>query len=134
MTELYSMAVNAAKTAYAPYSGFTVGAAILCDDGTVFTGCNIENASYSVTVCAERVALFSAVAAGHRKFRAIAVAGSADGDFSKPVPPCGICRQALSEFFGEDTEVILADGKDGTRSFRFGDLFPMGFGAGNMEV
>ena len=129
MKELFDKAVDAAKGAYAPYSGFRVGAAILCDDGTVFTGCNIENASYSVTVCAERVALFSAVAAGYRRFVAIAVAGSADGDFTKPCPPCGVCRQALAEFMDADAAVILADGVH-----TLGELLPMSFGAKDMEV
>lgn len=134
MTELYKVAVGAAKNAYAPYSGFTVGAAVLCDDGTVFTGCNVENASYSVTLCAERVALFSAVAAGHRSFKAIAVAGSVDGDYSKPIPPCGICLQAMSEFFDGDTVVVLSDGNGGVREYKFVDLLPMGFKATDMGV
>lgn len=128
MKELYNKAVEAAKGAYAPYSGFYVGAAILCDDGTVFTGCNIENASYSATVCAERVALFSAVAAGYRKFTAVAIAGSKDGDYTKSCPPCGVCRQVLAEFFDADAAVILADGVH-----TLGELLPMSFGAGSME-
>lgn len=126
--KLYRMAVDAAKNAYSPYSGFSVGAALLCSDGTVFTGCNIENASYSVTVCAERVALFSAVAAGKREFCAIAVAGGSDGDYSKPCPPCGVCRQALSEFCGGDMAVILSDG-----AHRLEELLPYSFGAADME-
>lgn len=128
MTELFSKAIDAAKNAYSPYSGFCVGAALLCDDGTVFTGCNIENASYSVTVCAERVALFSAVTAGHRKFKAIAVVGSSNGDFTSPTPPCGVCRQALSEFCDGDMTVILSDGEH-----RLCELLPMSFSAANME-
>ena len=128
MTELYNMAIDAAKGAYAPYSGFSVGAAILCEDGRIFTGCNIENAAYSVTICAERVALFSAVSAGYRKFKAIAVAGGKGGDFSKPCPPCGVCRQALSEFCQSNMPVILADGEH-----TLGELLPMSFGAASME-
>jgi len=127
MTELYNAAITAAKGAYAPYSGFTVGAALLCDDGTVFTGCNIENASYSVTVCAERVALFSAVSTGYRKFKAIAVVGSYDEDFTKPCPPCGVCRQALAEFCDPDMPVILSDGEGGIRSYTLSEFLPMGF-------
>ena len=84
-------AVKAAENSYSPYSKFRVGAALLTEDGRVFTGCNIENASYSLTICAERTAVFKAVSEGVTKFKAIAVAGSADEDFSKPCPPCGAC-------------------------------------------
>lgn len=133
-TELYNMATEAAKGAYAPYSGFHVGAALLCEDGTVFTGCNVENAAYSVTVCAERVTLFSAVAAGHRRFKAIAVAGSADGDFTKPCPPCGVCRQALAEFCDGSMPVILADGKGGVAEYSLDSLLPLSFNSLSMEV
>ncbi len=125
--ELFPKAVLAAGMAYAPYSGFSVGAALLCDDGTVFTGCNIENSSYSVTVCAERVALFSAVAAGHRDFKAIAIAGGRDGDFSSICAPCGVCRQALAEFCGADLKVILADGNDEVKEYTLGELLPVSF-------
>lgn len=131
--ELYKMAVEAAKGAYSPYSGFCVGAALLCDDGTVFTGCNIENASYSVTVCAERVALFSAVAAGKRNFTAIAVAGSGNGDFSSACPPCGVCRQALAEFCSPSVIVILSDGKGGVAEYTLGEILPMSFTSADME-
>lgn len=131
--ELYEMAVAAAKKAYSPYSKFCVGAALLCDDGTVYTGCNIENASYSVTVCAERVALFTAVAEGKRGFTAIAVAGSGDGDFSSPCPPCGVCRQALAEFCSHDMPVILSDGNGGVAEHTLGEILPMSFTAEDME-
>lgn len=131
--ELYNIAVEAAKKAYSPYSGFCVGAALLCDDGMVYSGCNIENASYSVTVCAERVALFSAVAEGKRRFTAIAVAGSGNGDFSSPCPPCGVCRQALAEFCAADMPVILSDGKDGAMEYTLGEILPMSFTAEDME-
>lgn len=96
--ELIKLAIDAAENAYSPYSGFKVGAALLCDDGRVFTGCNIENASYSVTNCAERTALFKAVSEGARTFCAIAVVGGKDGDYGAVCTPCGVCRQALSEF------------------------------------
>lgn len=134
MKDLYREAMDAAKGAYAPYSGFSVGAALLCDDGTIFTGCNIENAAYSVTVCAERVALFSAVAAGKRRFSAIAVCGGADGDFTGPCPPCGVCRQALWEFCDADMPVILADGEGGVKKHKLCDLLPLGFDKKNMEM
>lgn len=126
------MAIEAAKGAYSPYSGFNVGASLLCDDGTVFTGCNIENAAYSVTVCAERVALFSAVAAGKRKFSAIAICGGAGDDFTSPCPPCGVCRQALWEFCDPELPVILADGKGGIAEHKLCELLPLGFDKSKM--
>lgn len=124
--ELFDMAKSAREGAYVPYSGFKVGAALLCDDGTLYTGCNIENASYGVTVCAERVALFKAVADGKRAFVAIAVAG---GERDKPLIecfPCGICRQALSEFCEKDFRIILGEG-DELRSYTLEELLPHGF-------
>ena len=126
--ELYSLAEKAAQGAYAPYSGFFVGAALLSADGRVFTGCNIENASYSVTVCAERTALFSAVAAGVREFSAIAVAGGRMGDTSSPCPPCGVCRQALAEFCDSTLPVILSDGEGGVVRHTLGEILPLSFG------
>ena len=130
--ELYIMAMEASCGAYAPYSRFCVGAALLTSDGRVFTGCNIENASYSVTVCAERVALFSAVAAGMRDFVAIAVAGGKDGDTSAPCPPCGVCRQALAEFASPDMSIILSDGEGGTVRYTLQDMLPVSFGEENL--
>lgn len=105
---LETLAAEARERAYAPYSGYSVGAALEADDGTVFTGCNVENASYSITCCAERSALFAAVSAGHRSFRRIVVtaAGSAPH-------PCGACRQALAEFAPRLAVVIVTD--DGER-------------------
>ena len=107
-------------------------AELVCSNSLKAT--NIENASYSVTVCAERVALFAAVAAGHRRFRAIAVAGSSDGNFSRSCPPCGVCRQALAEFCDGNTPVILADGKGGVAEYRLDSLLPMSFDGSSMEV
>lgn len=133
MKELYLRAVNAAKNSYSPYSGFSVGAALLTDDGHVFTGCNVENASYSVTVCAERVALYTAVATGFRNFRAIAVAGGRDGSDFGVCPPCGLCRQALAEFCGSELAVILSDGKGGIAEYSLGKLLPMSFGEASMR-
>ena len=102
LKELCALAVEAMGHAYAPYSGYKVGAALLCADGTVYQGCNIENASYTPTVCAERTAFFKAVYDGHRDFTAIAVCGGKDGVITGAFPPCGVCRQVMREFCGDD--------------------------------
>lgn len=112
-TELIRLAQQAREKAYSPYSGYTVGAALLCADGTIYTGCNVENASYSATCCAERVALFEAVRDGHRAFSAIAVAGGRKGDAEASFfMPCGVCRQVMGEFCGKDFVVLVTDGKE----------------------
>ena len=105
--ELMEKAELVSQNAYVPYSRFQVGAAIECADGSVFTGCNVENASYGLTICAERNAIFAAVAAGQKKFKAIAIV--ADG--AKKPFPCGACRQVLAEFCGPDFPVIIATAK-----------------------
>ncbi len=111
--ELIKAAKKAAENAYAPYSHFTVGAALLCKDGKVYTGCNIENASYSPTNCAERTAFFKAVSEGERDFTAIAVVGGKDCNFTDYCSPCGVCRQVMAEFCSESFRVILGkEGKD----------------------
>ena len=117
--ELLAQAVKAAEMSYSKYSGFSVGAALLTADGVIFKGCNIENASFSLTNCAERTAVFKAVSEGYTKFSAIAIAGSGDGDFSKPCYPCGACLQVLSEFCGDDLVIVLADGE-----YRLSDFLP----------
>lgn len=111
-SKLASLAIEAMSRAYAPYSGYKVGAALLCADGTVYQGCNIENGSYGATNCAERTAFFKAVYDGHREFAAIAVCGGKDGVISDVFPPCGICRQVMREFCADDFRVYLV-GKDG---------------------
>ena len=125
--ELLQQAKQAMEYAYAPYSGYKVGAALLCADGSVYSGCNIENASYSLTSCAERTALFTAVAAGQRSFVSLAVVGGQNGILRDFAYPCGACRQALSEFCGADFRVIL--GKDGgeTKVTTLGELLPGAF-------
>ena len=114
--------------AYAPYSGFYVGAALQCADGTVYQGCNIENAAYGPTNCAERTAFFKAVYDGHRDFTAIAVAGGKEGVISGSFPPCGVCRQVMREFVGDDF-VIYMGGKDGYTSMTMAGILPAGFKA-----
>ncbi len=101
---LIKRAKDARKNAYAPYSGFKVGAALLTSDGSIYTGCNIENASYGLTNCAERTAVFKAVSEGEREFETIALVGDSEG----PTTPCGACRQVLLEF-SDDMEVIMSD-------------------------
>ena len=125
--ELVELAVKARKNSYSPYSGYRVGAALLCADGEVFLGANVENASYSLTNCAERTALFAAVAAGKREFEAIAIVGGGGEEISDFCAPCGACRQALAEFSkGGSLRVILSNGS-GKRNFTLADLLPEAF-------
>ncbi len=124
--ELIQTAVDAAKNSYSPYSNFRVGAALLCKDNTVYTGCNIENASFGATICAERTAVFTAAANGKRQFSKIAVVGFSNNTISSPARPCGICRQVLSEFCGNDFEFILYDGKKIIK-LKMDELFPYPF-------
>ncbi|MGQ0702545.1 MAG: cytidine deaminase [Gemmatimonadales bacterium] len=119
--ELIEAARSAQERAYAPYSRFRVGAALEAEDGSLFTGCNVENASYGLTVCAERAALFTAVASGAQRFRRIVIASDSD----PPAPPCGACRQVLSEF-GLDLEVLAVGPLQGRR-WRLGELLPDAF-------
>ena len=126
--KLCSLAVEAMAHAYAPYSGYKVGAALLCADGTVYQGCNIENASYSPTICAERTAIFKAVFDGHRDFTAIAVCGGKDGVISSAFPPCGVCRQVMREFC-RDNFIIYMTGHEGIISRTLIELLPMSFSA-----
>ncbi|HBX22846.1 MAG TPA: cytidine deaminase [Desulfotomaculum sp.] len=124
--ELVQHALKAREKAYAPYSHFKVGAAILTDDGEVFTGCNVENASYGLTVCAERVALFKAVSLDKRNFSAIAIFAGTDDYCS----PCGACRQVLAEF-GGSTKVYMANRKGEYREMTVAQLLPAAF---NLEM
>ena len=115
--QLCEMAISAMGGAYAPYSGYWVGAALLCSDGTVYTGCNIENASYTPTVCAERTAFFKAVSDGKREFSAIAICGGKGGVITGFFPPCGVCRQVMREFCKDDfTVYLIGDGEVKTRT------------------
>ncbi|MGE5559237.1 MAG: cytidine deaminase [Bacillota bacterium] len=124
---LFTAAKNAALKAYAPYSGFRVGAALLAEDGRIFTGCNVENASYGMTVCAERTVALKAVSEGAQRFSQIAIYAESD-----PVcPPCGACLQFLSEF-GPDVEVIMINHKGDLRRKILMELLPLGFGYGHL--
>ena len=120
---LVSLAKEAMERAYAPYSNFKVGAALLTSDGFYFTGCNVENASYGATNCAERTAMFKAVSEGFTHFSKIAIVSSS-GTFT---PPCGICRQVMTEFFDRDGYVILNDDMLGMRTIPMQDIFPYPF-------
>lgn len=121
-------AVKAAERSYSKYSGFSVGAALLTADGKLFTGCNIENASFSLTNCAERTAIFKAVSEGYTDFAAIAIAGSGTEDFSKPCFPCGACLQVMSEFCGNDMKIVLSDGE-----YKLSDFLPKRFDEESMK-
>ena len=127
--ELCKLAVEAMSHAYVPYSGYKVGAALLCADGTVYQGCNIENAAYSPTNCAERTAIFKAVYDGHRDFAAIAVCGGKDGIITGAFPPCGVCRQVMREFCRDDFLIYLVNGQ-GYETVTLAQLLPYGFRAG----
>ena len=120
--ELVRQALAAMKFAYVPYSGFTVGAALLTKSGKVYLGCNIENAAYGCTICAERTAIFKAVSEGHRDFVRIVIAGRSE-DYCVP---CGSCRQVMMEFAPE-MEVICLNGRGQAKSFRLRELLPYGF-------
>jgi cytidine deaminase len=123
---LIDAAREARKMSYSPYSRFAVGAALLCGSGKVYTGCNIENGAYSPTCCAERVAFFKAISEGERDFKAIAIVGGEAGGEEKFCPPCGVCRQALSEFSEQDFRIIMTDGKS-AKVMTLGELLPLGF-------
>ena len=126
--ELCQKAVEMLSRAYVPYSHFPVGAALECSDGTVFTGCNVENAAYGPSNCAERTAVFKAVSEGYRSFRCIAITADSDGF----CPPCGVCRQVLQEF-APDLEVILVNRRGETKRLTLRELLPYSFGSSNLE-
>lgn len=140
--ELLEAAAKAGENAYAPYSRFRVGAALLSETGKIYTGCNVESASFSPTCCAERTALCKAVSEGERRFAAVAVIGRTEGKSQFGFcPPCGVCRQLLREFCDETFRVILAAGNEKNGKFRFakvkewtlGELLPQSFGSSSWE-
>lgn len=126
--QLAEQAIHMAKKSYAPYSHFHVGAALLGDNGRIYTGCNIENASYSATVCAERTAVFKAVSEGITSFTAIAIAGGTEGVVTNYCAPCGVCRQVLREFCKPDFQIILVKSPKEYKVYTLEQLLPESFG------
>lgn len=128
--ELVKRAFSVAGKAYAPYSNFTVGASLLCKNGKIFDGCNIENASFGATICAERSAFASAISNGEREFEAIAIVGKKQEGKANFCTPCGICRQVMTEFCDEDFKIYLSDGSK-IKEYTLKELLPQSF---NLEV
>ena len=132
--ELINTAVRQLEFSYTPYSGFKVGAALLAKEGKVYGGCNIENAAYGPTNCAERTAFFKAGREGVREFKAICIVGGKDGVLTDYAAPCGVCRQVMMEFCDPETfQVILATGKEHYDVFTLKELLPFGFGPANLD-
>lgn len=129
MTELITKAIEARKNSYSPYSGFSVGAALISESGNIYTGANIENSSYGATVCAERNAIFTAVHDGMRRIKAIAIVG---GKHEEDIPsgyayPCGVCRQVMSEFADKDMKIFVAKSVDDYKEYTLEELLPCSF-------
>lgn len=125
--ELCTLAIKSMNNAYSPYSGYKVGAALLCDNGKVFTGCNVENSSYGATVCAERTAIFKAVSDGERDFSMLAVAGGKENELSDKFLPCGICRQVMAEFCKPEFIVLVVTSENTYKEFTLSELLPNAF-------
>lgn len=132
---LIELALNARKQAYTPYSGFQVGAALLTKSGKIYTGCNIENAAYTPTNCAERTAFFKAVSEGEREFEAIAIVGGAkEAEYLDFCPPCGVCRQVMMEFCKpSEFQIILGRSKEEYKIYTLEELLPLGFGPAQLQ-
>ncbi len=130
--KLIDLAFAAMDNAYAPYSGYKVGAALLSKSGSVCTGCNVENAAFGPTNCAERTAFFKAVSEGEREFSAIAVVGGKDGKVKDLFVPCGVCRQVMAEFCDSDFQIIVAKSTDEYSVFTLAEMLPMGFSPKNV--
>ena len=132
---LIEQALNARKQAYTPYSGFQVGAALLTKSGKIYTGCNIENAAYTPTNCAERTSFFKAVSEGEREFEAIAIVGGAKEAKSLDFcPPCGVCRQVMMEFCKpSEFQIILGRSKEEYKIYTLEELLPLGFGPAQLQ-
>lgn len=130
---MIDLAIKQLQYSYVPYSHFHVGAALLAKNGTFYTGCNIENASFTPTNCAERTAFFKAVSEGVREFKAICIVGGKDGVLTEYAAPCGVCRQVMMEFCDPDTfQIILATSKEQYEIFTLKELLPLGFGPDNL--
>lgn len=130
--ELILYAIKAIKNSYSPYSKFKVGAALLTNDGKVYTGCNIENSSFSATNCAERTAFFKAISEGEKAFKKIAIVAYSDTVEQSYIPPCGVCRQVMCEFCDENFEVISAKSENDYRTYKLKDLLPLAFTCDNL--
>ena len=130
--QLAMEAKEAMKYAYSPYSGYRVGAALLCKDGSVYTGCNVENASYGVTNCAERTAFFKAISEGKRDFVGIAICGGKDGVIEGEFPPCGVCRQVMREFCSDDFVIYMVTNTE-IATYTLGQLLPASFQPSNLK-
>lgn len=128
-TELLKWALEGQKNAYAPYSGKHIGAAVLMDNGKIYNGCNVENASYGGTICAERTAIFKAISDGAKKIKEVMVVSSE----KDPWPPCGFCRQVISEFASPETKIHLSNPQGASRTLKFIDLFPEAFGPAHLQ-
>lgn len=132
--KLVELALKARNRSYAPYSHFMVGAALLTKDGKVYQGCNIENASFSPTVCAERTAFFKAISEGDREFVKIAVVGSPEGEVDRYAAPCGVCRQVMTEFCDPETfEIIFGISPEKYEVHLLKEIIPYGFGMGHLK-
>ena len=130
--ELMQCAVTARKHSYSPYSGFRVGAALLAKSGKVYTGCNVENAAYTPTNCAERTAVFKAVSEGEKEFVAIAIVGGKGENPAEFCAPCGVCRQVLAEFCDTDFRLLLGT-PENIQAFTFADILPYSFGKSDLK-
>ena len=130
---LVQKAMEVRENSYAPYSGFAVGAALLCADGTVFTGCNVESAAYAPTVCAERTAFVKAVSEGQREFVTIAIVGGKVDGALDACYPCGVCRQVMAEFCCEDFRILMATSANDWAEETLGALLPNRFGPDNLR-
>ena len=132
--ELVKLAFDAMQKAYAPYSNYKVGAALLAKSEKVYLGCNVENASYSPTNCAERTAFFKAISEGEREFAKIAIVGGKEGNVTDLFMPCGVCRQVMAEFCDSNFEVIVARSVDDFSVYKLSELLPHGFSKENVKI
>lgn len=132
-SELCSLAREAMKRSYSPYSGFAVGAALLAKSGKVYTGCNIENAAFGPSICAERTAFFKAISEGETEFEAIAVCGGKGAVITDYCPPCGVCRQVMREFCSDDFVIYMLGAEDELRKTLLSELLPLSFSPKNID-